>query len=114
MPVVSKRTQCQHWKSRSAVLTEKLADLYAMDGKTNAAVDADESALRLNPSPEQRIRLRLALADKLLSLNFAAAARRDYQVLLEESPDYPGRDAIVEKINALGQTRSNNNAPTGR
>ena len=99
--------------TNSAVLTEKLADLYAMDGKTNAAVDADESALRLNPSPEQRIRLRLALADKLLSLNFAAAAHRDYQKLLEESPDYPGKAAIEEKINALGQKPSNTNAPAG-
>ncbi len=96
--------------TNSAVLTEKLADLYAMEGKTNAAVDADESALRLNPTPEQRIRLRLALADKLLALDFTAAARRDYRDLLKESPDYPGRSAIEDKINVLGQKLSNTNA----
>jgi len=99
--------------TNSAVLTEKLADLYAMEGKTNAAVDADESALRLDPSPEQRIRLRLALADKLLSLDFPIAARRDYQKLLEEAPDYPGRGAIEEKINALGQKLQSTNASAG-
>jgi uncharacterized protein (TIGR03790 family) len=97
--------------TNSAVLTEKLADLYAMEGKTNAAVDADESALRLNPTPEQRIRLRLALADKLLALDFTAAAQRDYQDLLKESPDYPGRSAIEDKINMLGQKPPNTNAP---
>jgi uncharacterized protein (TIGR03790 family) len=87
--------------TNSAVLAEKLADLYAMEGKTNAAVDADESALTLNPSPEQRIRLRLALGERLRARDFPAAARRDYQKLLEESPDYPGRAAIEEKISAL-------------
>jgi hypothetical protein len=84
-----------------------------MEGKTNAAVDADESALTLNPSPEQRIRLRIALGEKLQAENYSAAARRDYQKLLEETPDYPGRAAIEEKINALGQTLSNTNAPAG-
>jgi uncharacterized protein (TIGR03790 family) len=99
--------------TNSSVLTEKLADLYAMEGKTNAAVDADESALTLNPSPEQRIRLRLALGEKLQAQDFSAAARRDYQKLLEESPDYPGRAAIEGKINALGQKLPNTNAPAG-
>ena len=99
--------------TNSAVLAEKLADLYAMEGKTNAAVDADESALTLNPSPEQRIRLRLALGEKLQARDFSAASRRDYQKLLEESPDYPGRAAIEEKINALGQKLPNTNAPAG-
>ena len=63
--------------TNSAVLTEKLADLYAMQGKPSSAIDAYERALTLNPSPEQRIRIRLTLADKLLAQDFAAAARRD-------------------------------------
>ena len=98
--------------TNSAVLTEKLADLYAMQGKLSDATDAYERALTLNPSPEQRIRLRLTLADTLLKQNFTAAARRDYQKLLEESPDYPGQAAIEEKINAPGQKPANSNAPT--
>ena len=98
--------------TNSAVLAEKLADLYAMQNKWPDATDAYERALTLNPSPEQRIRLRLTLADALLKQNFAAAASRDYQKLLEESPDYPGKAAIEEKINALGQKPANTNAPT--
>ncbi|MGA2854069.1 MAG: TIGR03790 family protein, partial [Verrucomicrobiota bacterium] len=93
--------------TNSAVLAEKLADLYAMQGKASPAIDAYERALTLNPSPEQRIRIRLTLADKLLAQDFAAAARRDYQKLLEESPDYPGKAAIEEKIKALEQKLPN-------
>jgi len=95
----------------SAVLTEKLADLYAMQGKPSSAIDACERALTLNPSPEQRIRLRLTLGELLSAQDFTAAARRDYQKLLEEAPDYPGRGTIEEKINALGQKLPNNSAP---
>jgi len=97
--------------TNSAVLTEKLAGLYAMQGKPSAAVDAYERALTLNPSPEQRIRLRLTLGELLQAQDFAAAARRDYQKLLEETPDYPGRGSIEEKINALGHKLPNTNAP---
>ena len=98
----------------SAVLPEKLASLYELQGRHDAAIDADEAALKLAPSPEQRIQLRLALAEKLLARNFTAAARRDYQKLLEESPDYPGKAAIEEKINALGEQIPRTNAPTRR
>ena len=89
--------------TNSAVLTEKLGDLYANQDKLSSAIDAYERALTLNPSSEQRIRLRLMLGEKLKAQKFNGAARRDYQKLLEESPGYPGRGAIEEKINALGQ-----------
>jgi uncharacterized protein (TIGR03790 family) len=94
--------------TNSAVLTEKLADLYAIPSH---AIDAYERALTLNPTPEQRIRIRLALGEKLQAQDFTAAARRDYQKLLEEAPDYPGKAAIEEKINALTQKISDTNAP---
>jgi len=86
--------------TNSAVLTEKLAGLYAIPSN---AVDAYERALTLNPTPEQRIRIRLALGEKLQAQDFVAAARRDYQKLLEEAPDYPGKTAIEEKIKLLGE-----------
>jgi uncharacterized protein (TIGR03790 family) len=100
--------------TNSAVLTEKLGDLYAMQGKNAPAVDNYERALTLNPSPEQRIHIRLALADRLLALNYTAAARRDYQKLLEETPDYPGKAAITAKIDSLGQKLHGMDAPSGR
>ena len=97
--------------TNSAVLTEKLADLYEMEGKPAPAIDAYERALTLNPSPEQRIRLRLMLGEKLQAQDFAAAARRDYQKLLEEAPDYPGKAAIEEKIKLLDEKISGTNTP---
>jgi uncharacterized protein (TIGR03790 family) len=97
--------------TNSAVLTEKLADLYEMEGKTSSAIDAYERALTLNPSPEQRIQLRLTLGEKLQAQDFTAAARRNYQKLLEEAPDYPGKTAIEEKIKTLEQKLLNTNAP---
>jgi uncharacterized protein (TIGR03790 family) len=98
--------------TNSAVLTEKLADLYAAQGNLSPSVDAYERALTLNPSPEQRIRIRLMLAEKLQAQNFNAAARRVYQKLLEESPDYPGRGAMEDKIRSLGQTPADTKAPS--
>ena len=100
--------------TNSAVLTEKLADIYAMRGKPLSAIDAYERALTLNPSPEQRIRIRLTLGEKLQAQDFTAAARRDYQKLLEESPDYPGKAAIEEKMQALRQKPASTNAPPGK
>ena len=50
---------------QSAVLTEKLADLYAAQGKPVLGHHAYEQALELDPSPQQRVRLRLTLGEKL-------------------------------------------------
>ena len=50
----------------SAVLSEKLADLYAAQGKPFSAVHAYVQALKLDPSPQQRLRLLLTLGEKLV------------------------------------------------
>jgi uncharacterized protein (TIGR03790 family) len=89
--------------TNSAVLTEKLADLCEAQGKPSSAIEIYGRALKLNPSPEQRIRLRLTLGEKLLAQNRVQEAIDDYKNLLEESPDYPGRGKIDEKIKSLGE-----------
>jgi len=89
--------------TNSAVLTEKLADLYEMQGKPSSAIDTYETALQRNPSPEQRIRLRLTLGEKLQEQSHEADAIDNYKKLIAESPDYPGKAAIEEKIKALEQ-----------
>ena len=85
----------------SAVLSEKLGDLNAALGKPSSAVYAYEQALKLNPSPQQRVRLRLTLGEKLMALKRDAEARENYQKLLEEAPDYPGIQTVRKKIDAL-------------
>ncbi|HXS68395.1 MAG TPA: TIGR03790 family protein [Candidatus Polarisedimenticolia bacterium] len=86
---------------KSAVLTEKLGDLYDALGKPASATEAYVNALKLNPSPLQRVRIRLALADKLTELNQAKEAAADLRALLNEDPDYPGRAAIEKKAQDL-------------
>jgi uncharacterized protein (TIGR03790 family) len=87
----------------SAVLTEKLAAIYENEGKPSSAIDMYERALTLNPSPEQRIRIRLTLGEKLEAADQDQDAYDDYQKLLQESPDYPGRTSIYQKLLALAR-----------
>jgi len=95
--------------TNSPVLTEKLAQLYAADGKTNAAVNAYESALELHPTPEERIQIRLILGQLLQKQGLKDAARLDYQRVLVESPDYPGRANIDNEIDSLSAADAKTN-----
>lgn len=97
--------------TNSAILTEKLADLYDTQGKPASAIMTYQKALQLHPSPEQRIRLRLALGEKLQAQGRQAEAIEDYQHLLAESPDYPSKDYIVNTLAALQQKNAGTNAP---
>jgi uncharacterized protein (TIGR03790 family) len=85
----------------SAVLTEKLGDLYAAQGKPTSAIAAYERALKLKPSPEQHIRLRLTLGDKLVAARQETDAVKNYQRLLEETPGYPDAAGIQQRIAKL-------------
>jgi tetratricopeptide (TPR) repeat protein len=98
--------------TNSAVLTEKLADLYNALGKPSSAILTYQKALDLNPSPEQRIRLRLALGEKLSAQDRDAEAAEDYRKLLAEAPDYPGKDSILNKLAIFQQKAADTNAQT--
>ncbi len=87
----------------SAVLKEKLADLYEAQGKPSSAVLTYQQALQLDPTPQQRIRLRLILGEKLAALNRDEEAHADYLKLLEESPNYPDTLAIYRKLLPLAK-----------
>lgn len=87
----------------SGVLTEKLADLYAAQGKPASAAHAYEQALNLDPTPQQRIRLMLALGEKLTSLDRPADAYDVYRKLLQESPDYPDKPSIYKHLLPLAR-----------
>jgi cytochrome c-type biogenesis protein CcmH/NrfG len=67
--------------------------------------------LKLNPSPEQRIRIRLTLGEKLAAADRTADAIDNYKQLLKESPDYPGRSLVEEKLTALEQKLAETNTP---
>ncbi len=85
----------------SAVLTAKLGDFYAAQGKPSSAIAAYQRALTLAPSPQHRLSLRLTLADKLLAEKRQDEARKNYELLLAENPDYPDADLIRQRLAAL-------------
>jgi tetratricopeptide (TPR) repeat protein len=87
----------------SAILSEKLADLYAAQGKPSSAVHTYAQALGLDPSPQQRIRLLLTLGEKLPALDRAPEAYEDYQKLLQEFPNYPDKLVVCRKLLSLAQ-----------
>jgi tetratricopeptide (TPR) repeat protein len=86
---------------QSAVLTEKLADLYATQGKPASTIAAYERALTLDATPQQRVRLRLTLGEKYVAAKNDDLARKNYEKLLEENPDYTDTIGIRRKITAL-------------
>jgi uncharacterized protein (TIGR03790 family) len=87
--------------AKSAILTEKLAALDDWLGKPNSAIDAWRNALNLDASPQQRIRIRLILEDKLLAQGRKMEAIANGQKLMVEAPDYPGNARIEEELQVL-------------
>jgi uncharacterized protein (TIGR03790 family) len=87
----------------SAVLMEKLGDLYAAQGKPSSSAYAYQQAVKLDPSPQQRTRLMLGLAEKLAGLQRDSEACDVYTRFLEMFPDYPDKLAIYRKILPLAQ-----------
>jgi len=87
----------------SAVLEEKLADLYLMQGKPSSSAYALQQVLKLDPTPQQRVRIMLTLADRLLSLERTPEAYETYQHFLTDCPEYPDRLAIYQQLLNLAQ-----------
>jgi uncharacterized protein (TIGR03790 family) len=88
---------------KSAVLTEKLGNLYAAQGKPESAIYAWNNALALDPSPLQRLRLLLTLGEHLTALGRNAEAYADYQQVLADWPDYPDKPALYGTLLPLAQ-----------
>jgi len=86
---------------QSAVLTEKLGDLYLAQGKPSSAVHAYRQALPLASSPQQKIRLLLTIGERLSALRRTEEAYADYQQLLQDFPNYPEPLALYQKLRPL-------------
>ena len=85
------------------MLSEKLGDLCAAQGKPSSTIDAYERALKLDSSPQQQIRLRLALGKKLLDLKRDKEAYTVYRKFVEESPEYSDKISILQRLRSLAQ-----------
>jgi uncharacterized protein (TIGR03790 family) len=95
---------------QSAVLSEKLAQLYDAEGMPASTIETYESALKLDPSPLQRVRIRLNLADKLTALGKNSQASADLNALLTEVPEYPGKSTVEKKLENLANRPGGNEA----
>jgi len=97
---------------QSAVLSEKLADLYNAEGKPASTVEMYENALKLPTSPLQRVRIRLEMANRLAELNRTKEASADLKKLLDEDPDYPGKATVEQKLQDLTAKLSAKESPS--
>ena len=89
------------WDDAFITPLRRIVDLYAAQGKPASCIVAYERALKLDPTPQQRIRLRLTLGEKLQAAQRPEDARKNYEKLLEEMPDYADALSIRQKITAL-------------
>jgi len=89
--------------SRSAVLTEKVGDLYWSLGRMSDALDSHEGALKRGPSPIQRLRLLLNLADRRTLYGPDETALAWHETLLKEFPDYPDQARLLRQMLPLAK-----------
>ncbi len=87
----------------SAVLTEKLGDLYQMEGQSDPAIKSWQQALKLNPSPLQAVRLTLVLGDNLAASGKEEQALALYDAFLKGTPAYPDALALYQKMEPLAK-----------
>jgi tetratricopeptide (TPR) repeat protein len=87
----------------SAVLTEKLADLYREDGQREQSEETYRRALKLKPNRQQALRIRLRLAAMLRIDQAGAAAVKACLAIAEKHSDYVGLVDLLK--NALVMAR---------
>ena len=88
---------------KSAVLQEKLGDIFYSRGKLADAIDAYGKALKLEMTPQQRIRVMLAQAELLALYTKRQQALDMYQEFLKEFTNYPAVLSLYQKMLPLAQ-----------
>ncbi len=87
----------------SAVLQEKLGELYLYGNKLLDSLEAFLTAHKLSHSPQQRARLALRVQKHLILFGREREAFTLLQTLLDENADYPDKLAIYEKMLPLAK-----------
>ena len=89
--------------AHSAVLTEKMGDLYQMQGQTDLALKSWQHALTLNPTPMQMVRVALLVGDTLAANSHEEQALATYDAFLQGNPSYPDAVAVYRKMEPLAE-----------
>lgn len=87
----------------SAVLLEKLAEIYDAQGKLSDAIETYERALKQETSPQQRSRVMLTLARTLALYTREQPALDLYQRFVKEFPDYPDLLTVYQRMLPLAK-----------
>jgi tetratricopeptide (TPR) repeat protein len=85
----------------SAVLLEKLADLYMLKAQWAEAIANYRKAINHDPSPQQHVRLMLSLARALEFSGNGQEAMGVYEQFVKTFPDYPDLPGIYRKLSPL-------------
>ena len=94
--------------TNSAVLQEKIGDLALANKKPSAACEAYEKGLRLSPSPQQKIRLLLAIGQWQSILGRTEEAFNAYKQLVTDAPQYPDAARIYRELTDLARKLGKN------
>lgn len=94
--------------AKSAVLQEKLGDMYLKAGRIGPAIEAYTEALALATNPIQKIRLSLTLAPKLGSYRKQEASVELFEKFLKENPNYPDRLTVLRLAEPVAREIKNN------
>lgn len=84
--------------STSAILQEKLGEIYKSKGKMIDAVQPFRTALKLEMPRLQRLRVTIAAASLLSSFGKPEEAYDLYQQLLRDFPDYPEKKELYGRL----------------
>jgi tetratricopeptide (TPR) repeat protein len=85
----------------SALLQEKLGELYEMERDWDSAIQAFRTALTLDPAPGQNLNALLALGANLLEASQAEESYRVYSRIARKHPDYSDIRDIHRKLTDL-------------
>jgi tetratricopeptide (TPR) repeat protein len=85
----------------SAVLTEKLAELYWSMNQYSDSQDTMQAALRRGPSPQQKVRIYWTLNERWRFLGRTERQFNNLEEFVRECPDYPDLPQLYRQLAEL-------------
>jgi len=98
---------------QSAVLMEKAGELERAQKHMPQALERYNAALKLKPSPQQKLRLLMIVGDLQAAAGNSQAAVDVYKQILADIPDYPNASLVYQRLaelsRKLGKTKDAEN-----